>query len=65
MENTYIMILLAKYFLIGTVIGLLLELVIQKYTKFKIKPLERFFLIAGWPIMALIFIYNFIGAKKD
>ena len=59
------MILLAKYFLIGVVVSLLLELVIQKYTEFKIKPLERFFLITVWPVMAVIFIYNFIAAKKD
>jgi hypothetical protein len=59
------MILLAKYLLIGIVVGLLLELVIQKYTEFKLKPLERFFLITVWPVMALIFIYNFITAKKD
>jgi hypothetical protein len=59
------MILLAKYFLIGVVVGLLLELAIQKYTKFKVEPLERFFLITVWPVMALIFIYNFIGGIKD
>jgi len=59
------MILFAKYLLIGIVVGLLLELVIQKYTEFKLKPLERFFLITVWPVMALIFIYNFITAKKD
>ena len=60
------MILLAKYFLIGVAVGLILELVIQKYTNFEVKPLERFFLVTVWPVMALIFIYNFIiGAKKD
>ena len=58
------MILLAKYFLIGAITGLLLELVINKYTEFKIKPLERFFLITVWPVMAVIFIYNFIAAKR-
>ena len=51
----------ALYFLIGVVVGLLLELVIRKYTEFEIKPSERFFLITAWPIMALIFIYNFIN----
>ena len=61
------MILFLKYLLIGVVTGLLLELVIRKYTEFKIKPLERFFLIVAWPIMALIFIYNFINGvnRKD
>jgi|TARA_R110001606_G_C15121550_1_gene622166 hypothetical protein len=56
----------SSYLLIGVVIALLLELVIRKYTEFEIKPLERFFLIVAWPIMALIFIYNFInGMKKE
>tara|TARA_R110000744_G_C19012982_1_gene523236 strand:+ start:95 stop:280 length:186 start_codon:yes stop_codon:yes gene_type:complete len=58
------MILFLKYLLIGVVIGLLLELAILKYTEVKIKPLERFFLIIAWPIMALIFIYNFINGMR-
>jgi hypothetical protein len=54
----------ASYLLIGVVIALLLELVIRKYTEFEIKSSERFFLIVAWPIMALIFIYNFINEMK-
>tara|TARA_R110000787_G_scaffold130332_3_gene242297 strand:- start:206 stop:466 length:261 start_codon:yes stop_codon:yes gene_type:complete len=59
----YIMILIAKYLLIGVVVGLLMELVIR-WTNNKIKPLERVYLIIGWPFMAIIFIYNFIKGMK-
>ena len=51
----------ASYLLIGVVIALLLEFVIRKFTDFEVSTLERFFLITAWPIMALIFIYNFIS----
>lgn len=51
------------YFLMGVVIGLLLELIIRG-TGNKIKPLERVYLIIGWPFMVIVFIYNFIKGMK-
>ena len=63
-KTIYIMILLT-YFLLGVVSGFLIELSIHKLTDFKVGHLERFFLIAIWPIMVIIWIYNFIATKKD
>ena len=63
-ENTYTMILLT-YFLLGVLSGFLIELSIHKLTDFKVGHLERFFLITVWPIMVIIWIYNFIATKKD
>jgi ABC-type arginine/histidine transport system permease subunit len=51
--------LIASYLLIGVVIALLLELVIR-WTDQKVEPLERVYLIIGWPFMVILFIYNFI-----
>ena len=63
-KNIYIMILLT-YFLLGVVSGFLIELSIHKLTDYKVGYLERFFLITLWPIMVIIWIYNFIATKKD
>jgi len=63
-KNIYIMILLT-YFLLGVVSGFLIELSIHKLTDYKVGYLERFFLITLWPIMVIVWIYNFIVTKKD
>ena len=63
-KTIYIMILLT-YFLLGVVSGFLIELSIHKLTDYKINYLERFFLITLWPIMVIVWIYNFIVTKKD
>ena len=51
-------ILIAQYLLVGVVISLLIELVIR-WTGQEVTHLERFQMIVGWPIMTIIFIYNF------
>jgi hypothetical protein len=59
-KTIYIMIVLvAQYLLVGVVIALFLELIIR-WTDQEVTHLERFQMIVGWPIMAIIFIYNFI-----
>ena len=63
-KTIYIMILLT-YFLLGVVSGFLIELSIHKLTDYKVGHLERFFLITLWPIMVIVWIYNFIVTKKD
>ena len=63
-KTIYIMILLT-YFLLGVVSGFLIELSIHKLTDYKVNYLERFFLITLWPIMVIVWIYNFIVTKKD
>ena len=63
-KTIYIMILLT-YFLLGVVSGFLIELSIHKLTDYKVGYLERFFLITLWPIMVIVWIYNFIVTKKD
>ena len=63
-KNIYIMILVT-YFLLGVVSGFLIELSIHKLTDHKVGYLERFFLITLWPIMVMVWIYNFIVIKKD
>ena len=62
-KTIYIMILLT-YFLLGVVSGFLIELSIHKLTDYKVNYLERFFLITLWPIMVIVWIYNFIVTKK-
>ena len=63
-KTIYIMILLT-YFLLGVVSGFLIELSIHKLTDYKVGYLERFFLITLWPIMVIVWIYNFIVTKKN
>ena len=63
-KTIYIMILLT-YFLLGVVSGFLIELSIHRLTDYKVGHLERFFLITLWPIMVIVWIYNFIVTKKD
>jgi len=54
-----IMILLAQYLLAGAAIALLLEVFIR-WAGEEVTHMERISLIIGWPIMLLVFIYNFI-----
>ena len=58
--------LIASYLLVGAIVGFLLELAIRKFN-FEIDNSERFIMIGLWPIMALVFAYNFLKAyfKKD
>ena len=59
-KTIYIMIVLvAQYLLVGVVIALFLELIIR-WTDQEVTHLERFQMIVGWPVMVVIFIYNFI-----
>ena len=51
--------LISQYLLIGVVIGFILELIIR-WTDQEVTNLERFQMIIGWPIMAVIFVYNFL-----
>tara|TARA_R110000744_G_scaffold74624_2_gene148962 strand:+ start:204 stop:404 length:201 start_codon:yes stop_codon:yes gene_type:complete len=58
--------LIASYLLVGVVVGFLIELAIRKFN-YEIDNLERLVMIGLWPIMAVIFAYNFLKAyfKKD
>ena len=58
-EKITIMILLAQYLLAGVTIALLLEVFIR-WAGEEVSHMERISLIVGWPIMLLVFIYNFI-----
>ena len=60
------MILLLKYLLVGVVAGCLLETVIR-VTGYEVTKGERICLICGWPVMVILFTYNFIKGyfKKD
>ena len=59
-KTIYIMIILvAQYLLVGVVIALILESIIR-WTNQEVTHLERLTMIAAWPLMAIIFIYNFI-----
>ena len=51
-------ILIAQYLLVGVVIACLLEAVVR-WTGQDIKGAERVWMIVGWPLMAVVFIYNF------
>jgi hypothetical protein len=53
------MVLLAKYLLVGVITGCLLEAVVR-FTGYKVTTGERVCLICGWPVMIIVFIYNFI-----
>ena len=58
--------LIASYLLVGVVVGFLIELAIRKFN-YEIDNSERLVMIGLWPIMAVIFAYNFLKAyfKKD
>ena len=57
--------LIAQYLLVGAAIALVLEIFIRWIGE-DVSHVERFQLIVGWPIMVLIFIYNFIkGMLED
>ena len=52
-------ILIAQYLLIGVIIGFALEHVIR-WVGEDVSHIERFMMIVLWPIMTLVFIFNFI-----
>lgn len=52
-------ILLAKYFLIGVITSALLEGAIVK-AGYPMNWMDRFWVILGWPLASTIFIVNFI-----
>lgn len=58
--------LIASYLLVGVVVGFLIELAIRKFN-YEIDNSERLVMIGLWPVMAVIFAYNFLKAyfKKD
>ena len=59
-KTIYIMaVLVAQYLLVGLVIALCLELFIRAIGE-EVGHLERIQLIVAWPLMALVFVYNFI-----
>ena len=59
-KTIYIMItLIAQYLLVGVVVACLLEAVVR-WTGQDINGTERVWMIVGWPLMAFVFIYNFI-----
>jgi len=59
-KTIYIMIILvAQYLLVGVVIAFILEAIIR-WTDQEVTHLERLTMIAAWPLMAIIFVYNFI-----
>lgn len=51
--------LICLYLLVGTIVGFLLERTIR-WTGEEISGIERFWLITGWPLMLLVFVYYFI-----
>jgi len=51
--------LICLYLLCGTIVGFLLERTIR-WTGEGVSGIERFWLITGWPLMLLIFVYYFI-----
>ena len=57
--ETFTLTFYATYLLIGTVIGLLIEISIRS-TGNEVTGRERFSLICGWPVMGVVFIYHFI-----
>ena len=59
-KTIYIMIILiAQYLLVGVVVACFLEAVIR-WTGQDIKGVERVAMITMWPLMAFVFVYNFI-----
>ena len=65
-KNPYIMILLiAQYLLVGTILGFLIESVIRN-TGSNVDYQERIWLIILWPLMLVIFVIYFIkGLNED
>lgn len=59
-KTIYIMIvLLAQYLLVGVIISLGIELIVR-WTGYEVSHAERLLMIISWPIMAVIFVWNFI-----
>ena len=50
--------LIAQYLLVGVAIGFIIEVFIR-LTDQEVSHAERFQMIVAWPIMAVVFIYNF------
>ena len=48
-----------QYLLVGVCISFLLEAIIR-WSQQEVSNLERIQMIIGWPLMTLIFAYNFI-----
>ena len=58
-------LLIAQYLLVGTVLGFLIEFVIRN-TGYDVDGQERIWLIVLWPLMLIIFIIYFIkGLFED
>ena len=59
-KNPYIMILLiAQYLLVGTIVSFLLEHTIRS-AQMDVTFGERLWMITLWPVMVVVFVYNFI-----
>ena len=52
-------LLVTQYLLVGLVIAFVLEHVIR-WTDQDVSHIERFQMIVLWPIMTIVFIYNFL-----
>jgi hypothetical protein len=52
-------VLVAQYLLVGVIISLGIELVVRG-TGYEVSHAERLLMIITWPVMAVIFIWNFI-----
>ena len=64
-KNNYIMlVLLGKFLLVGLVVAFLLEHVIR-WTGQDVSFMERLSLIIFWPIMAVVFVFNFLKGFLD
>jgi hypothetical protein len=48
------------YFIIGVVVGFLLELAMSVTTGDKVNWGERILIITLWPLMSILFVVNFI-----
>ena len=53
------LLMLAQYLLIGVFISLGIELVVR-WIGYEVTHSERLIMIIAWPIMAIVFIVNFI-----
>ena len=59
-KNPYTMILLiAQYLLVGTIVSFLLEHIIRS-AQMDVTFGERLWMITLWPVTVVVFIYNFI-----
>jgi len=52
-------LLITQYLLVGLIISFLLEHIIR-WTEQDVSFLERVWMITLWPIMVLVFLFNFI-----